>query len=225
MKKEWCIPKADAEFVCRMEDILDVYESEYDSKKPVVCVDEKPYQLLDNCIKPIPIEKGQPEKVDYEYKRNGTCNIFMISEPFNDFRETKVTETRKKEDFAKLLRDLSDLYYPKADKIKLVIDNLNTHKLSILYEFYTPEEARRLVQRFEVHYTPVHGSWLNIAEVELSVMSRQCTKRRLPNNETLKKELNTWTNERNNDGIGVNWRFRTKDARIKLKKLYPNKLT
>jgi hypothetical protein len=125
-----------------MENLLDLYESEYDFKNPVVCVDEKPYQLLDNCIKPVPMESGKPGKIDYEYKRNGTCNIFMVSEPFNDFRETKVTETRKKEDFAELLKDLSDIYYPKADKIKLVMDNLNTHKLSILYEFYTPEEAR-----------------------------------------------------------------------------------
>ena len=208
-----------------MEDLLDLYETEYDPEKPVVCVDEKPYQLLDNKIESIPAKKGQPEKIDYEYKREGTCNIFMISEPFNDFRETKVTERRTKEDFATLLKDLSDIYYPQAGKIKLVMDNLNTHKLSILYEFYPPEEARRLVQRFEIHYTPKHGSWLNIAEIELSVMSKQCTKRRLSSIEILKKELLAWTKERNNHEIGVNWRFRTKDARIKLKKLYPNKLT
>lgn len=207
-----------------MENLLDLYESEYDSKNPVVCVDEKPYQLLDNCIEPVPMESRKPEKIDYEYKRNGTCNIFMVSEPFNDFRETKVTETRKKEDFAELLKDLSDIYYPKADKIKLVMDNLNTHKLSILYEFYKPKEARRLVQRFELYYTPVHGSWLNIAEIELSVMSKQCTRRRLSSIEILKNELLAWTKERNCKNVGVNWRFRTKDARIKLKKLYPNKL-
>lgn len=204
-----------------MEDILDLYESENDSKNPVVCVDEKPYQLLDNKIQPVPMESGKPEKIDYEYKREGTCNIFMISEPFNGFRSCKVTERRTKEDFAKLLKDLSDIYYPKADKIKLVMDNLNTHKLSILYEFYTPEEARRLVQRFEIHYTPVHGSWLNIAEIELSVMSKQCTKRRIPNIETLKNELIAWTKERNNKKAGVDWRFRASDARIKLKRFYP----
>jgi hypothetical protein len=204
-----------------MEDILDLYESENDSKNPLVCVDEKPYQLLDNKIQPVPMESGKPEKIDYEYKREGTCNIFMISEPFNGFRSCKVTERRTKEDFAELLKDLSDIYYPKAGKIKLVMDNLNTHKLSILYEFYTPEEARRLVQRFEIHYTPVHGSWLNIAEIELSVMSKQCTKRRIPNIETLKKELIAWTKERNNKKAGIDWRFKSDNARIKLKELYP----
>lgn len=221
-----------------MEDILDLYESEYDSEKPVVCVDEKPYQLLDNKIEPIPMNPEKAENIDengkklsnikkedYEYKREGTCNIFMISEPFNDFRDTKVTETRKKEDFAQILKDLSDIYYPEAKRIRLVMDNLNTHRLCILYEFYPPEEARRLVQRFEIHYTPKHGSWLNIAEIELSVMSRQCTKRRIANMEFLKNELFAWNKERNSDNIGVNWRFRTDDARIKLKKLYPTKLT
>lgn len=208
-----------------MEDVLDLYETEYDPEKPVVCVDEKPYQLLDNKIEPIPIKKGESKKVDYEYKREGTCNIFMISEPFNDFRETKVTEKRKKEDFAHLLKEIADVYYPQAKTIRLVMDNLNTHRLCILYEFFSPEEARRLIQRFEVHYTPKHGSWLNIAEIELSVMSKQCTKRRLPNMGILKNELEAWTKERNNDKIGVNWRFRTNDARLKLKKLYPTKLT
>lgn len=205
-----------------MEDILDLYESEYDEEKPVVCIDEKPYQLLDGIIEPIEMKAGKSKKEDYEYKRNGTCNIFMISEPFNDFRETKVTQTRKKEDFAGLLKDLSDKYYPEADKIKLVMDNLNTHKLSILYEFYSPEEARRLVQRFEVHYTPVHGSWLNIAEIELSAMSKQCTNRRISGMDILKNELVAWVNDRNNREIGVNWRFRNEDARIKLKHLYPS---
>lgn len=218
-----------------MEDVLDLYESEYDSKNPVICVDEKSYQLLDHVIEPIPMNsekagkldgKGKKEviseKEDYEYKRNGTCNFFMISQPFNNFRDVKVTERRTKEDFAELLKDLSDVYYPNATKIKLVMDNLNTHKLSILYEFYTPEEARRLVQRFEVHYTPVHGSWLNIAEIEFSVMTKQCINRRLSNIEVLKNEINAWKTERNNDKVGVNWRFRTKDARIKLKRLYPS---
>ena len=218
-----------------MEDVLDLYESEYEERNPVICVDEKPYQLLDNKIEPIPMnpeKAGKPKKdknelnikkEDYEYVREGTCNIFMISEPFNDFREVKVTERRTKEDFAEILKDLSDKYYPDANIIRLVMDNLNTHKLSILYEFYPPEEARRIIKRFEVHYTPVHGSWLNIAEIELSVMSKQCTNRRIPNMEMLKKELSAWKTERNNDEIGVNWRFRTKDARIILKRLYPTK--
>jgi len=204
-----------------MEDILELYESEYDLEKPVVCVDEKPYQLLDNRIDPIPAIKGHPEKIDYEYKRNGTCNIFMISEPFNDFREIKVTQTRKKEDFAQLLKEIADVYYPQAKTIRLVMDNLNTHKLSILYEYYPPEEARRIIKRLEVHYTPVHGSWLNVAEIELSVMSRQCTKRRLSSMEILNDELLKWVKERNAKNIGVKWRFTTNDARIKLNRLYP----
>jgi DDE superfamily endonuclease len=205
-----------------MEDILDLYESECNFEKPVVCVDEKPYQLLNNKIEPIPLKKGHSKKIDYEYKREGTCNIFIISEPFNGLREVKVTQRRTKEDFAELLKDLSDKYYPHAKTIRLVMDNLNIHNLSILYEFYTPEEARRLIKRFEVHYTPVHGSWLNIAEIELSVMAKQCIKRRIPNVEILKNEIDSWKNERNNEKIGVNWRFTAKDARIKLKRLYPS---
>ena len=219
-----------------MEDILDLYESECDKEKPVVCVDEKPYQLLDYVLAPIPMNPEKAGKVkkdkkalnikkeDYEYKREGTCNIFMISEPFNDFRETKVTERRTKKDFAELLKDLVDIYYPQSKTIKLVMDNLNTHKLSILYEYYPPEEARRIAKKFEVHYTPVHGSWLNIAEIELSVMEKQCTDRRLPDIETLKNELRAWNKDRNNSKIGVNWRFTAKDARIKLKHLYPTQL-
>lgn len=218
-----------------MEDVLAVYESEYDPENPVVCVDEKSYQLLDDKIEPIPMNPEKAgktneedkkeeivEKVDYEYERNGTCNIFMISEPFNGSREVKVTKRRTKEDFAELLKDLADKYYPQAKTIRLVMDNLNTHNLSILYEFYTPAEARRLVERFEVHHTPKHGSWLNIAEIELSVMTKQCVNRRIPDIETLQKEIETWVEERNNDKIGVNWRFRSKDARIKLKRLYPS---
>ena len=205
-----------------MEDVLDVYESEYVSEKPVVCVDEKPYQLLNNKIEPIPLEKGKSKKIDYEYKREGTCNIFIISEPFNGLREVKVTKRRTKEDFAELLKDLSDKYYPHAKTIRLVMDNLNIHNLFILYEFYTPEEARRIIKRFEVHYTPVHGSWLNIAEIELSVMAKQCIKRRIPDVEILKNVIESWKNERNSEKIGINWRFTAKDARIKLKRLYPS---
>jgi hypothetical protein len=204
-----------------MEDILDLYESESDSENPVVCIDEKPYQLLDNKIQPIQMESGKPKKVDYEYKREGTCNLFMISEPFNGFRDCKVTERRTKEDFASFLKDLSDKYYPKAQTIRLVMDNLNIHKLSVLYEYFPPEEARRLVKRFEVHYTPIHGSWLNIAEIELSAMSKQSTNRRIPNIQKLKEELKYWVKGRNDTKIGVNWRFKTDDARIKLKRLYP----
>jgi hypothetical protein len=207
-----------------MEDVLDLYESEYDAEKPVVCVDEKPYQLLDNHIEPIPMKKGVSKKVDYEYKREGTCNIFMISEPFNGFRDCKVTNQRTKKDFARLLEDLSDKYYPKAKTIKLVMDNLNTHKLSVLYECFPPKKARRIAKRFEIHYTPVHGSWLNIAEIEIAAMAKQSINRRISNMETLQNQLKQWVNKRNNSQVGVDWRFRTNDARIKLKKLYPTEL-
>ena len=205
-----------------MENILDLYESKHEADCPVVCVDEKSYQLLDNRLEPIPVKKNQPKKVDFQYKRKGTCNIFMISEPFRGYRDCKVTYRKTKKDFAELLKNLSDNYYPQAKTIRLVMDNLNTHNLSILYEFYPPEEANRIAKRFEVHYTPIHGSWLNIAEIEISAMARQCTKRRLPDIETLEKELNAWVKNRNNGKIGVNWRFTTEDARIKLRRLYPS---
>jgi len=204
-----------------MEDILDLYESEYDPEKPVVCIDEKPYQLLDNLIKPLPMKKGKPKKIDYEYKREGTCNIFMITEPFNGFRDCKVTKRRTKEDFARLLEDLSDKYYPKAKTIRLIMDNLNIHKLSVLYECFPPKKARRIAKRFEIHYTPVHGSWLNIAEIEIAAMAKQSINRRIPDLEFLQNELNSWVKERNCDKVGVDWRFKTNDARIKLKRLYP----
>lgn len=220
-----------------MEDILDLYESEYDPKNPVVCVDEKPYQLLNHKIEPIPMNLGMAGKTDengkkilnvrkedYEYEREGTCNIFMVTEPFADFRDTKITEKRTKKDFAQLLKDISDIHYPEAEKIRLVADNLNTHNLKVLYEAYPPEEARRIAKRFEMHYTPKHGSWLNIAEIELSVMARQCTDRRIANMETLQKELDAWAKERNTKEIGINWRFKTEDARIRLKKFYPTEL-
>jgi hypothetical protein len=205
-----------------MEDILDLYESEYDVEKPVVCVDEKSYQLLDNHIEPIPMRKGESKKVDYEYKREGTCNIFMISEPFNGFRDCKVTKQRTKKDFARLLEDLSDKYYPKAKTIRLVMDNLNTHKLSVLYEYFPPKKARRIAKRFEIHYTPVHGSWLNIAKIEIAAMAKQSINRRIPNMETLQNQLKQWVKKRNDKNIGVKWRFTTNDARIKLKRLYPS---
>lgn len=205
-----------------MEDVLDLYESKHNEKEPVICVDEKLYQLLYDYLEPIPINKGKPKKIDYEYKRNGTCNIFMVSEPFNGIRKCKVTEKRGKADFAKLLKDISDKYYPNASKIKLVMDNLNTHKLSILYKYYTPEEARRIIKRFEVHYTPIHGSWLNIAEIEISAMAKQSINRRIATIQILKQELNSWVTDRNSKNIGINWRFKTGDARIKLKHLYPS---
>jgi hypothetical protein len=204
-----------------MEDVLDVYHRPYDEKRPQVCLDETSKQLIGESVQPIPAEPGQPERFDYEYVRNGTANLFMISEPLAGWRHVMVTERRTAVDFAEVLRWLAEDVYPEAEKVVLVMDNLNTHKLASLYEAFPPEQARRLVERFEVHYTPKHGSWLNVAEIELSALSRQCLDRRIESTEELWKELEPWEEYRNEQQIGVNWRFTTADARIKLKRLYP----
>ena len=204
-----------------MEDVLEVYQREYDPKRPLVCVDEVNKTLHDTPRGAIPIEAGQPPRQDYEYERNGTANIFMAIEPLIGKRKTFVTDQRTKQDFAELLRYLSDAEYPDAEKIVLVTDNLNTHSPACLYERYEPAEARRLAQRFEWHYTPEHGSWLNMAEIELSILSRQCTNRRIPDKQTLVKEVAAWERDRNNLKVQINWQFKTDKARIKLKRLYP----
>ena len=172
-------------------------------------------------MQPIPAQPGQPERFDYEYVRNGTANLFMISEPLAGWRHVAVTERRTATDFAEVLRWLAEDVYPEADQIVLVMDNLNTHRLASLYEAFAPEQARRLAERFEVHHTPKHGSWLNVAEIELSVLTRQCLDRRIESVEALLKELEPWEVERNDRAVGVNWRFTTADARIKLRRLYP----
>ena len=204
-----------------MEDVLEVYHRPYDPKRPQVCLDEASKQLVGEAVKPIPAEPGQPERFDYEYVRNGTANLFMISEPLAGWRHVMVTERRTAKDFAEVLRWLAEDVYPEADKVVLVMDNLNTHKLASLYEAFPPEQARRIAGRFEVHHTPKHGSWLNVAEIELSVPTRQCLDRRIESTEELLKELEPWSEERNDRGIGVNWRFTTADARIRLRRLYP----
>ena len=222
MREQWCIPpRASAEFVCAMEDVLEVYHRPYDEKRPQVCVDEASKQLVGEVVQPIPAQPGQPERFDYEYVRNGTANLFMISEPLAGWRHVMVTERRTAKDFAEVLRWLAEDVYKEAEKIVLVMDNLNTHKLASLYEAFEPERARRLTERFEVHHTPKHGSWLNVAEIELSVLSRQCLDRRIESTDELWKELEAWEVERNERQVGVNWRFTTADARIKLKRLYP----
>jgi hypothetical protein len=204
-----------------MEDVLEVYHRPYDPKRPQVCLDEASKQLVGEVVQPIPAQPGQPERFDYEYVRNGTANLFMISEPLAGWRHVMVTERRTAKDFAEVLRWLAEDVYPAAEQIVLVMDNLNTHKLSSLYEAFPPEQARRLAARFEVHHTPKHGSWLNVAEIELSVLTRQCLDRRIDSTEELLKELEPWSEERNERGIGVNWRFTTANARIKLRRLYP----
>jgi DDE superfamily endonuclease len=204
-----------------MEDVLDVYHRPYDEKRPVVAVDEASKQLVGEVVQPIPAEPGQPERFDYEYVRNGTANLFMISEPLAEWRHVVVTERRTAKDFAEVLRWLAEDVYPEAEKVVLVMDNLNTHKLASLYEAFPPEQARRIAERIEVHHTPKHGSWLNVAEIELSVLSRQCLDRRIASADELLKQLEPWEVERNDREVGVKWRFTTADARIKLRRLYP----
>jgi hypothetical protein len=204
-----------------MEDTLEVYSRPYNAEQPQVNVDETSKQLVADVTPPLPMQPGQPSREDYEYERCGTANLFMIFEPLAGRRHVKVTERRTSADFAQVLRELSDLHYPQAKKIVLVMDNLNTHKLSVLYQVFAPEEARRIGQRFEVHYTPKHASWLNMAECELSVLSRQCLDRRIDSFPQLAAEVAAWEQERNNQQVRVDWRFTTADARIKLKRLYP----
>jgi hypothetical protein len=204
-----------------MEDVLEVYKQLYDPKRPQVCMDETSKQLLADTRDPIPAKPGSPEKFDYEYKREGVANIFMFFEPLMGKRHAKVTEHRTRKDWALAMRELSDVHYPDAEVIEIVMDNLNTHSPASFYEAFDPEEARRLTNRFEFHYTPKHGSWLNIAEIELSVLSRQCLDRRMPNQAFLESEVKAWEDERNDQIVKVQWRFTTADARIKLKHLYP----
>jgi hypothetical protein len=205
-----------------MEDVLEVYHRPYDPKRPVVCLDEASKQLIGEVAQPIPAEPGQAERFDYEYVRNGTANLFMITEPFLGWRSVWVTDRRTAKDFALVVRWLVQEVHPDADKVVLVTDNLNTHKPASLYEAFAPEEARRILERLEWHYTPKHGSWLNIAEIELSVLARQCLDRRIDSREELEREVAAWEEERNERGMPVQWRFTTADARIKLRRLYPS---
>jgi hypothetical protein len=205
-----------------MEDVLDVYKRPYDPKKPQVCLDERPKQLIGEIRKPIPAAPGRPARYDYEYKRNGVANLFMMFEPLAGKRHVKVTGRRTKKDWAMCIRQLVDEIYPQAEKIVLVMDNLNTHKKSSLYEAFEPAEAKRIAEKLEIHYTPKHGSWLNMAEIELSVMARQCLAERMGSIERLEGEAMAWAEKRNVKEAKVDWRFTTADARIKLKKLYPS---
>lgn len=204
-----------------MEDILDVYELPYDENRPVVCMDEKPYQLLGEVKTPLPMMLGSDRKTDSEYIRNGTVSIFAFIEPLGGVHHVSVREHRKAVDWAEEIKYLVDTMYPDVEKIVLVMDNLNTHKSSSLYKRYPAEEARRILKKLEIHYTPKHGSWLDIAEIELNVMTRQCLRRRISEIKLLRNELSAWEMERNTLAAKVNWHFRTSDARIKLSSLYP----
>jgi hypothetical protein len=205
-----------------MEDVLDVYHRPYDEKRPLVCIDEASKQLVGEVARPRPPEPGRPERYDYEYVRNGTANLFMISEPLLGWRAVQVTERRTAKDFAEVLRWLVEDVHPEAEKLVLVTDNLNTHKAASLYEAFEPERARRIAGRIEWHYTPKHGSWLDVAEIELSVLSRQCLDRRIGTRAELEAAVGAWEAERNERGVEVKWRFTTADARIKLHRLYPS---
>ena len=202
-----------------MEDVLDVYQRPYDPLKPVVCIDETNKQLISQTR--IPCEPGKPEKVDYEYERNGVLNVFMISEPLKGYRETIVSETRNAIDFAGVLKHTSDVLYPTAEKIVLTTDNLNIHEIASLYKAFSPEEAHRLANRFEWHFTPKHGSWLNMAEIEIGIMCRQALAKPIADAETFKNQVKSWTMNRNMESSKIKWQFTTTDARIKLKRLYP----
>jgi len=201
---------------------LDVYKRPYDPKRPNVCLDETSKQLIGETRTPVPTSPGQPARYDYEYKRNGVANLFMMFEPLIGKRHVKVTERRTKIDWAHCVREMVDQIYPDAEQIVLVMDNLNTHNKSSLYEAFEPAEAKRIADKLEIHYTPKHGSWLDIAEIELGILARQCLSRRIDNMEHLKDEVTAWQVIRNTAEAKVNWRFTAKDARIKLKRLYPS---
>jgi hypothetical protein len=204
-----------------MEDVLEVYQRPHDPEQPLVCVDETSKQLIAETRVPITAKPGRAVRYDYEYRRNGTANLFMMFAPLEGWRHVKVTDRHTALDYAQVLKELSDTHFPNATKIVLVQDNLNTHKPASLYEAFPPEEARRLVERFEWHYTPKHGSWLDMAESELAVLSSQCLDRRIPDQQTLKDEVMAWETERNAKHAKADWQFTTADARVKLKRLYP----
>jgi hypothetical protein len=220
----WCIPpKQNAEFAAHMEDVLAVYSKDYDADHPVVCMDEKPFQLLDERYHPIPMnEQNHKEKYDCEYERKGTCSIFMFTQPLAGWRHAQALPQRTRTDWANQVKWLLDDQYPNVDKVTLVMDNLNTHSIASLYEAFSPDEAFRLSQRLDIHYTPKHGSWLNIAELELSSLTIQClAKRRIPSIANLNIELSAWHTNRNASQKGVDWHFTTSHARSKLRHLYP----
>jgi hypothetical protein len=218
----WCLPpERSAEFVCQMEDVLAVYERPDDARFPQVCLDETSKQLIGEVRTPVPVAPGQPAREDYEYERKGVANLFVVCEPLRGWRHVTVTDQRTAVDFAHVLRDLVDVRYPRAERIVLVLDNLNTHTPAALYTAFPPEEARRLALKLEWHYTPKHGSWLNMAEVEFSVLARQCLDRRIADKALLKGEVAFWEARRNRAQTALHWRFTTAAARIRLKHLYP----
>jgi len=207
-----------------MEDVLDLYEEPYNPLYPQVCFDERPCQLISEKRQPLPAQPGKPLRYDYEYKREGTCNLFIFFQPLACWRHVKVTDRRTKVDFAYCMKDLVDIHFPLAKIIRVVMDNLNTHKLQVLYEVFAPDEARRIARKLEIHYTPKHGSWLNMVEIEIAVLSKQCLDRRIPSKPIMQREVLAWEQRRNALGATVNWQFTSTDARTKLSRLYPSNL-
>lgn len=203
-----------------MEDVLELYAEPYDPSRPVVCFDERPFQLVSEVRKPLPARPGRPRRYDYEYKREGTANLFLAFEPLRGWRHVEVTPRRTALDFARQMKKLVDLHYPSAQLIRVVLDNLSTHTPWALYQAFEASEARRLVRKLELHYTPRHGSWLNMAEIEFSVLTRQCLQHRIPDPDRLRRHIRPWERERNRKRAKVDWRFTVKDARITLKRLY-----
>jgi transposase len=220
-KDMWCIPKVDAEYVARMEDVLDLYAEAPDPKRPVICFDESPTQLIGEVRAPIPAKPGQLERYDCEYRRNGTANLFVFLDAHRSWRKVKVTDRRAAEDFAQCMRELVDSHFPDAEKIRVVLDNLSTHSPAALYQALPPEEARRVLRRIEFHYTPKHASWLNMVEIEIGVLRGQCLDRRIASRDLLVREVAAWEDRRNASGARINWMFRTEQARAKMARAYP----
>jgi len=220
----WCIPEVDGTYVARMEDVLDLYAEERDPRRPVVCFDESPHQLIGEVRQPIPAEPGQPERYDCEYKRNGTVNLFVFLDARRAWRRVKVTEQRTAQNFAECMRDLVDIHYPQADVVRVVLDNLSTHSPGALYETFPAPEARRIMRRLEFHFTPKHASWLNMVEIEIGVLRCQCLDRRIDRKDLLFTEIAAWENQRNLSGASIKWMFTTERARAKLARAYPGRL-
>jgi len=220
-KDMWCIPQVDAEYVARMEDVLDLYAEEPDAKRPVVCFDESPTQLIGEVREPILAKPGRLERFDCEYRRNGTANLFIFLDAHRSWRKVKVTERRAAEDFAQCMRDLSDVHFPKAEKIRVVLDNLSTHSPSALYQTFPAPEARRILRRLEFHYTPRHASWLNMVEIEIGVLRSQCLDRRIDSRQLLVSEVAAWERQRNKSRARIKWMFTPEKARAKMARAYP----
>ena len=222
LRTMWCIPQVNGAYVARMEDVLDLYAQEPDPKRPVVCFDESPTQLIGEAREPIPAAPGQPERYDCEYKRNGTANLFVFLDAHQSWRHVKVTDQRTAHDFALCMRDLVDIHYAEADQIRVVLDNLSTHNPGALYETFPAPEAHRILQRLEFHHTPKHASWLNMVEIEIGVLRGQCLDRRIGEREVLAAEIKAWQRQRNASGARINWKFTTQKARSKLARAYPD---